>query len=166
MGITIGKTAGFCFGVKRAVDLAFREGIEHPAEKIYSAGPLIHNSTVLTQLKEGNVDLLEEGDTPPAGSRVIIRAHGLPVQEIKRLEAAGCIMIDATCPKVARIHQIVIEEAGKGRHILIVGHPQHPEVKGIAAVHLSSLKQKRNLIILSKTLARKRSPSYVRPLSA
>ena len=133
MRITIGKTAGFCFGVKRAVDLAFREGAEHPEDKIYSAGPLIHNSTVLAQLKAGNVDLLEEGETPPAGSRVIIRAHGLPVQEIRRLEEAGCVMIDATCPKVARIHQIVIEEAGKGRRILIIGHPHHPEVKGIAS---------------------------------
>ncbi|MBR4875457.1 MAG: bifunctional 4-hydroxy-3-methylbut-2-enyl diphosphate reductase/30S ribosomal protein S1, partial [Clostridia bacterium] len=133
MAITIGKTAGFCFGVKRAVDLAFREGREHPEDRIYSAGPLIHNSTVLAQLKEGNVDLLEEGEVPPAGSRVIIRAHGLPVQEIRRLEEAGCIMIDATCPKVAHIHQIVVEEAAKGRRILIIGHPQHPEVKGIAS---------------------------------
>ena len=133
MAITIGKTAGFCFGVKRAVDLAFREGREHSEDRIYSAGPLIHNSTVLAQLKEGNVDLLEEGEVPPAGSRVIIRAHGLPVQEIRRLEEAGCIMIDATCPKVAHIHQIVVEEAAKGRRILIIGHPQHPEVKGIAS---------------------------------
>ena len=133
MNITIGKTAGFCFGVKRAVDLAFQEGREHPGAPIYSAGPLIHNSTVLAQLKAGGVGLLEEGETPEAGARVIIRAHGLPVQEIERLQAAGCIMIDATCPKVARIHQIVTEEAGKGRHILIVGHPHHPEVKGIAS---------------------------------
>ena len=133
MKITIGKTAGFCFGVKRAVDLAFKEGQDHPGDRIYSAGPLIHNGTVLADLKAGGVGLLEEGETPAAGSRVIIRAHGLPVQEIRRLEEAGCIMVDATCPKVARIHQIALEESAKNRHILIIGHPHHPEVKGIAS---------------------------------
>lgn len=129
--ITAAKTAGFCFGVRRAVDMAFRESAANG--RVWSAGPLIHNDTVLHRLEAAGVGLLQEGQTPPPGSRVIVRAHGLPVEELHRLEAAGCVLVDATCPKVARIHAIASGESAKGRHVLIVGHPHHPEVRGIAS---------------------------------
>ncbi|MBQ2692011.1 MAG: bifunctional 4-hydroxy-3-methylbut-2-enyl diphosphate reductase/30S ribosomal protein S1 [Clostridia bacterium] len=129
--IETAKTAGFCFGVKRAVDMAFAEGRQHG--RVWSAGPLIHNSGVLKELREAGVELLEEGQSVESGSRVIIRAHGLTSDEVQRLESEGCVLVDATCPKVARIHEIVRGESEKGRHILIIGQADHPEVRGIVS---------------------------------
>lgn len=131
MGIKVAKTAGFCFGVKRAVDMAYDEAKK--GGNVYTAGPLIHNAIVLKELEKAGVFVLKEGEIPPKGSRVIIRAHGLTANELERFRMAGAELIDATCPKVARIHDIAAEESQKGRYILIIGQAHHPEVMGIAS---------------------------------
>lgn len=131
MGVTVAKTAGFCFGVRRAVELAFEKAKEYGA--VCTAGPLIHNSAVLEQLEAAGARMLAEGETPAPGTPVVVRAHGLTVEELDRLRAAGALLIDATCPRVANIHRIVTEESEKGRLILIIGQAHHPEVMGIAS---------------------------------
>ena len=131
MNISTAKTAGFCFGVRRAVDMAYKAAEEHG--RVYTAGPLIHNSTVLVSLERAGVSVLPDGEAPEKGSCVLIRAHGLPAEEVERLIRSGAQLIDATCPKVARIHGIVSEESAKNRHVLIIGHADHPEVRGICS---------------------------------
>ncbi|MEA4921326.1 MAG: bifunctional 4-hydroxy-3-methylbut-2-enyl diphosphate reductase/30S ribosomal protein S1 [Clostridiaceae bacterium] len=131
MNIVTAKTAGFCFGVKRAVDMAFNEVKQHGF--VYSAGPLIHNDSVLAELEHLGVKMLNDTELPHEGSRVIIRAHGLPKEDMQKLEASGCVLVDATCPKVEKIHDIVAHQSSEGRHILIIGQANHPEVRGIAS---------------------------------
>ena len=131
MKITVAETAGFCFGVRRAVDIACREA--ESEGRVYTAGPLIHNEWVLKDLADRGVGILNDGEVPERGSRIIIRAHGLEKQRIEEFEKAGCVLIDATCPKVARIHAVAEDESFKGRHVLIIGKAFHPEVMGIAS---------------------------------
>lgn len=133
MEVVTAKTAGFCFGVKRAVETVYRELGKNGNEPIYTFGPIIHNEQVVLELEEMGVkvlDSVEEAQNAEPGT-VIIRAHGIPEEIYRILEDAGHIIVDATCPFVLKIHKAVKEAKKKGDFVVIVGDSDHPEVKGI-----------------------------------
>jgi len=130
MGIKLARTAGFCMGVRRAMDMVLdiaRKGGKGP---IYTYGPLIHNPQTIELLKKrgilpvGNIDEIREGT-------IVIRAHGIPPAERTRLKEKGIEIIDATCPKVARVQGIIRKHHSQGYTILILGDRDHPEVTGL-----------------------------------
>lgn len=131
MSIRVADNAGFCFGVDRAVKIAYdaaRDGAKVPT---YTYGMIIHNRDVASDLEGMGVACIENIDDIPRGSRVIIRAHGISEKEYEDLQSRDAQIIDATCPYVKKIHSIVKEEFSKGRRIVIIGDRNHPEVKGI-----------------------------------
>jgi len=129
MKTTLAKTAGYCFGVKRAVNLAIETG--KTRGNVYTLGPIIHNSHVIKKLEESNVRLAETIDDIPDSACVIIRTHGIPKKLYEILEGKGCTYIDATCPFVSKIHDTVKKESESGRQVIIIGAKNHPEVIGI-----------------------------------
>ncbi len=134
MEVIRAKTAGFCFGVKRAVDTVY-EQLEKASESttIYTYGPIIHNEEVVKDMKQKGVIVLQseaELDALTEGT-VIIRSHGVEKAIYDKLNAQGIKIVDATCPFVKKIHNIVQKESTNGNYIIIVGNPQHPEVEGI-----------------------------------
>ena len=132
MEIKLAKTAGFCFGVHRAVDTVY-EQIKESTAPIYTYGPIVHNETVVKELESQGVRVLntkEELSGLKEGT-VIIRAHGVGKEICDLLEAKGIHLVDATCPFVRKIHRIVQKEGMNGRQILIIGNARHPEVEGI-----------------------------------
>ncbi|MDE7366697.1 MAG: bifunctional 4-hydroxy-3-methylbut-2-enyl diphosphate reductase/30S ribosomal protein S1, partial [Lachnospiraceae bacterium] len=131
MEIMLAETAGFCFGVKRAVDTVYQE-VEQNAP-VYTYGPIIHNEEVVNDLQQRGVKVLhdfEELQQLHTGS-VVIRSHGVEKQVYDRIQEQGLKLVDATCPFVLKIHKIVREESEKGNRILIIGSNDHPEVEGI-----------------------------------
>ena len=130
MDIEIAKRAGFCFGVDRAVKIAYETA--EGGGRIYTYGKLIHNRDVTDNLASRGVTAIESVDGAEEGSTVIIRAHGVPKSDIEAFESRGVRVIDATCPFVKKIHSIVSREYfEKNRAIVIVGNKNHPEVIGI-----------------------------------
>ena len=134
MEVIRAKTAGFCFGVKRAVDTVY-EQLEKASESttIYTYGPIIHNEEVVKDMKQKGVIVLQseaELDALTEGT-VIIRSHGVEKAIYDKLNAQGIKIVDATCPFVKKIHNILQKESTNGNYIIIVGNPQHPEVEGI-----------------------------------
>jgi len=131
MNVKVAKTAGFCFGVKRAVDL-----VEHQAssgKKVYTYGPIIHNEEVTEELAKKGVQIVsgkEEWSQAESGT-LIIRSHGVSRKEYEEMKASGHEILDATCPFVKKIHRIVEEQSNNGRHIIVIGSESHPEVQGI-----------------------------------
>ncbi len=134
--VFLAETAGFCFGVKRAVDTVYNE-ISNPGnEKVYTYGPIIHNEEVVGDLKSKGVTILDEDifehvEDGSLSGKVIIRSHGVGRAIYDKLNQSGLTVIDATCPFVKKIHKIVDEESAKGNRIVIVGDKHHPEVQGI-----------------------------------
>ena len=133
MKIELAKTAGFCFGVKRAVETVYKQVEEHQGQKIYTYGPIIHNEEVIKDMKAHGVDVINSLDELKALKEgiVIIRSHGVPKNVCDILDANGVEYVDATCPFVKKIHRIVSEESAKGAAIVIIGSSKHPEVEGI-----------------------------------
>ncbi len=131
MEVKLAERMGFCFGVKRAVDTVY-EQIKN-GKNIYTYGPIVNNEEVVRELSEQGVKVLESREELMELSEgsVIIRAHGVPEKIIRILREKELECIDATCPFVKRIHNIVEKESGEGRHIVIVGNAGHPEVEGI-----------------------------------
>ena len=131
MEVKLAERMGFCFGVKRAVDTVY-EQIKN-GKNIYTYGPIVNNEEVVRELSEQGVKVLESREELMELSEgsVIIRAHGVPEKIIRILREKDLECIDATCPFVKRIHNIVEKESGEGRHIVIVGNAGHPEVEGI-----------------------------------
>ncbi len=132
MNVTLAKSAGFCFGVKRAVNMVYDE-IEKSEQPIYTYGPIIHNDEVVKDFKEKGVTVisdLEELKDLPKG-KVIIRSHGISRTEYEKIENSGFEVVDATCPFVRKIHRLVDEHSSNGEHIVIIGNASHPEVIGI-----------------------------------
>jgi (E)-4-hydroxy-3-methyl-but-2-enyl pyrophosphate reductase len=127
--VVLADTAGFCIGVKRALELVLK-AINENQTKIYTYGPLIHNPQVLELLRERGISILKPGEEVPPGL-VVIRAHGIPLQERQLLETGGGRIIDATCPRVAKVQAIIRRWAAKGCATLIVGDADHPEVRGL-----------------------------------
>jgi (E)-4-hydroxy-3-methyl-but-2-enyl pyrophosphate reductase len=129
MEILLAKSAGFCFGVQRAVDTAYKHADE---KNVYTYGQIIHNEEVVGDLAKHGVKILEDDELDQIkDSKVIIRSHGAEKRVYDILEKNGNEIIDATCPFVKKIHNIVMDECGKGHTIIIVGDGKHPEVKGI-----------------------------------
>lgn len=133
MKIELAKTAGFCFGVRRAVETVYEQVKHHQGEKICTYGPIIHNEEVIKDLRRQGVEVInseEELEKLEEGV-VIIRSHGVPKAIYDKLEEKGLDCVDATCPFVKKIHNIVAEESQKGSRIVIIGNSEHPEVEGI-----------------------------------
>jgi len=130
MSVRVAKSAGFCFGVNRAVELvekAAREG-----GTVLTLGPIIHNRHAVVHFAEMGVRVIENPEEAAQGDTVIIRSHGVTREVYARLEAQGAKIVDATCPFVKRIHGIVSAAEEAGRLPVIIGTPSHPEVAGIA----------------------------------
>ena len=130
MEVIVAKNSGFCFGVKRAVDMVYSQ-IGHG--NIYTFGPVIHNEEVIKDLENNGVKVInsvEEAADVPNGT-VIIRAHGVPEHIYREILSLGHKVVDATCPFVLKIHNIVKEAAAKGEFVVIIGDEKHPEVQGI-----------------------------------
>ena len=130
MSVTLAKTAGFCYGVKRAVELA--EQTAQSGRPCVMLGSIIHNEHVVAHLKEQGMGQVMKIEDVPEGSAVLIRSHGEAKEVYDRLEAAGIPIIDATCPSVARIHKLVQKAEENGRQPVIIGLTTHPEVVAIA----------------------------------
>ncbi len=152
--VIVAETAGFCFGVRRAVDLVCEkiEENRNVSEKkyIFTLGEIIHNETVVEDLRKKGVQILvyREGkfyirqkdeslevvpDEKLRESVVIIRSHGAEKQVVKALENTGAAIADATCPFVKKIHNIVDQESSEGKKIVIIGDAEHPEIRGICS---------------------------------
>ena len=132
--ILLAKTAGYCFGVRRAVNTAIELAEKHRGKcRIYTLGPLIHNQHVIDELEsKGVTPLKDETQLDEVGNGIlVIRSHGVSRHVIELLQERGIRYVDATCPFVDRIHKIVCEEEAENRRIVVVGNPEHPEVKGI-----------------------------------
>ena len=133
MNVELAKTAGFCFGVKRAVDTVYQQIEQYRGEKIFTYGPIIHNEEVIKDLRSHGVEVLndeEELKTADADV-VVIRSHGVAKYIYDIMEECGITCVDATCPFVKKIHKIVAEKSAEGSYIVIVGNGEHPEVQGI-----------------------------------
>lgn len=132
MEVKVAKTAGFCFGVKRAVEQVY-EQIRQAPGRVYTYGPIIHNETVVKDLEEKGVTVLntEEELRKLTEGTVIIRSHGVGRRVYELLEERGVTIVDATCPFVKKIHKIVSRQQEEGRRVIIIGNASHPEVEGI-----------------------------------
>lgn len=131
MEVIVAGKAGFCFGVKRAVEQVYEQIKEQ--KKIYTFGPIIHNEQVVADLADKGVEVIETTEELKGLTEgtIIIRSHGVEKAIYDLIEQQGLECVDATCPFVKRIHKIVKQESEKGKQILIVGSPEHPEVEGI-----------------------------------
>ena len=130
MKINIAKSAGFCFGVKRAVDTVYKESSK---KNVYTFGPIIHNDEVVADLERQGVHVINDSEDFKSLSEgtIIIRSHGVSKAIYDEILNAGLDLVDATCPFVRKIHKIVERESGDGRVIIIIGNNHHPEVEGI-----------------------------------
>lgn len=124
--VQLAKNSGFCFGVKRALDLTLKT-----KEKVFTLGPLIHNPQVIAELKQKGIEAIESIDDI-ANGKIIIRAHGIPRSMIAAAEMKGLTVIDATCPFVRKVQNISESLCREGYQVVIIGEANHPEVVGIA----------------------------------
>ncbi|MCI9591935.1 MAG: 4-hydroxy-3-methylbut-2-enyl diphosphate reductase [Lachnospiraceae bacterium] len=133
MKVIVAKTAGFCFGVERAVEQVYEQIEKNDGIPIYTYGPIIHNEEVVKDLEEKGVRVIETEEELKAlkDCVVIIRSHGVGKHIYDLLTERGIRIVDATCPFVKKIHRIVKEENEKGRRVIIIGNERHPEVEGI-----------------------------------
>jgi (E)-4-hydroxy-3-methyl-but-2-enyl pyrophosphate reductase len=159
MNVKLAKTAGFCMGVKRAVDMVIDMARQKGREIIYTYGPLIHNPQTVELLRKRGiipVGSLNEIDCTPAGAMMVVRAHGISPSERDKIKEKGFQIIDATCPKVAHVQAIIRKHAAAGFTVLIVGNREHPEVNsllgfaGEAGIILSTPEEVENLPELAK----------------
>ncbi len=124
--VVLAKNSGFCFGVKRAIELALKT-----KEKVYTLGPLIHNPQVIAQLEQKGIVAIDSIDDIERG-KIIIRAHGISRSVITRAKKKELLVIDATCPFVKNVQQIAESLSRDGYQVVIIGEANHPEVIGIA----------------------------------
>lgn len=127
MEILVAKTAGFCFGVKKAIEKANSQD----GERIFTYGPIIHNKQVVEDLKRKGISVIENLEEVNEKDRIIVRSHGISKAEYDLIEKKGATIVDATCPYVKHIHKIVEQKYSEGYKIVIIGDENHPEVKGI-----------------------------------
>ncbi|WP_029322139.1 4-hydroxy-3-methylbut-2-enyl diphosphate reductase [Butyrivibrio sp. AE3004] len=135
MEVILAEHAGFCFGVTRAVDEVYEQIKKNVGKKIYTYGPIIHNETVVADLEKQGVSVVEgpEDLKKLKEGILIIRSHGIRKEIYDIIEKQGLEAIDATCPFVKRIHNIVAKESAEGKTIVVVGSAKHPEVDGIVS---------------------------------
>ena len=129
MKITLAQTAGFCFGVNRAVNMVYE--LLDNGENVCTLGPIIHNPQLVDELKEKGVRIVDSPDEVNDGEILVIRSHGVELEVLEKAEKLSVKVSDATCPFVAKIHKIVSEESLKGAVTIIAGDQHHQEVKGI-----------------------------------
>lgn len=129
MRIVLARSAGFCYGVKRAVEMAEEAARNGGAVLL---GPVIHNDHVVAGLTERGAALVHSVEEVPPGSAVILRSHGEARRVHEALAAKGCRIVDTACPNVQRIHRLVAEAEAAGRQPVIIGTPDHPEIVAIA----------------------------------
>lgn len=127
--IKLAKTAGFCFGVNRAVSMVY--AMLEEGKTVYTLGPIIHNPQVVDDLEKRGVVIVDETGEVPQGAVLVVRTHGVPAAVIQAIRERGLDCCDATCPFVSKIHQIVAKRSESGDIVLIAGDPAHPEVQGI-----------------------------------
>ena len=131
MEIIVGKTAGFCYGVKNAVDKATEE--LEKSKNVCCLGEIVHNGKVVEELQNKGMIFIEDLDDNKNADKTIIRAHGVPKAIYEEAEKKGIELIDLTCPKVLKIHKIVSEYASRGYYIFLIGNKVHPETLGTAS---------------------------------
>ena len=133
MEVVKAKSAGFCFGVKKAMETVYQQIEANADQPIYTFGPLIHNEEVVKELKNKGVEVVDTVEELKALKKgiVIIRSHGVSKDIYKIMEENGITCVDATCPFVKRIHKIVDKESSLDKKIIIIGNDGHPEVEGI-----------------------------------
>ncbi|MCI8553804.1 MAG: 4-hydroxy-3-methylbut-2-enyl diphosphate reductase, partial [Clostridiales bacterium] len=129
MKICLAQSAGFCFGVSKAV--ARVNELLAEGKTVYTLGPIIHNPQLVEQLAQRGVRIAKTPDEVPAGAVLVIRSHGVPWETMEHIRELPVEMCDATCPFVAKIHRIAARQSEKGALLLIAGDPNHPEVIGI-----------------------------------
>ena len=132
MEVILAKSAGFCFGVKRAVDTVYQQA-EKKDRKIYTYGPIIHNEEVVNDLNQKGVQVIESREELKkcGDGTVIIRSHGVGKEIYDLLETEKIPYVDATCPFVLKIHRLVEKYSKENYHVVIIGNGDHPEVQGI-----------------------------------
>ena len=130
MSIRLAESAGFCFGVNRAVELVEQAAKE--GKTVRTLGPIIHNRHAVSHFQEMGVEVIDSPADAKPGQTVIIRSHGVTKAVQEALESKGVQVVDATCPFVKRIHGIVSRAESEGRLPIIIGTRTHPEVEGIA----------------------------------
>lgn len=151
MKVELAKSAGFCFGVKRAVDLVYEE--VKKSKEVYTFGPIIHNEEVVKDLEKKGVTVIQSIEELKSISQgtIIIRSHGVSKEIYDTMKAQNLNIVDATCPFVKKIHKHVMEQSNLGNTIIIIGNNQHPEVEGIrgwcqdGAVVLENEEEAKNL---------------------
>lgn len=136
MGVILAKTAGFCFGVKRAVDKVYAQAGNG---NVYTFGPIIHNEEVVKDLEEKGVRVINDADELSGLKKgtIIIRSHGVAKNVYDAINKSGFEIIDATCPFVLKIHRIVEQKSKEGCTIIVIGNEHHPEVEGIVGWSVS-----------------------------
>lgn len=134
MEIIVGKTAGFCYGVKRAVDGSIEQIENNKKENIYCLGELVHNKQVVENLEEQGIKFIENIDEiKEENAKVIIRAHGVPKDVYNQAKQNNIEVIDYTCPNVIKIHKIAQDYEKQGYYIFLTGTQNHPEIIGITS---------------------------------
>lgn len=131
MEVRIAENAGFCFGVKRAMNMAWDELENKTSDNVYSLGPLIHNKQAVDRYKEKGLMEMDSLDKIPNDCKLIIRSHGVGEKIYTESKSKNMDIVDTTCPFVKKIHDIVKEFSNKGYKIIIVGNATHPEIIGI-----------------------------------
>ncbi|MEE3334116.1 MAG: bifunctional 4-hydroxy-3-methylbut-2-enyl diphosphate reductase/30S ribosomal protein S1 [Ruminococcus sp.] len=129
MNINVAKTAGFCFGVNRAVDIVYE--LLDKGEKVCTLGPIIHNMEMVTELEQKGCKAVDRVEDCPADTTIVIRSHGVPMSVMSEIDALGLSCVDATCPFVKKIHNIVKKAGAENIPVLIAGNKSHPEIQGI-----------------------------------
>lgn len=144
--ISLAKSAGFCYGVKKAVDTAKKLKIDNPDKKIYILGALIHNTLVTKELEELGIYTVDELPQCSDGAICIIRSHGETPQRIEAIKKAGFEVVDLTCPDVKKVQQKAVNLADEGYFVVIIGKENHPEV---VAIRANALLHSENVIVVN-----------------
>lgn len=126
--VELAKSAGFCFGVKRAVEMVYQEAAKKSPVSTY--GPIIHNEEVVNDLKDKGVHVIHSAEECSEGT-IIIRSHGVPKDIYETLSEKEATVLDATCPFIKKIYNTVAKFSDQGRKIVVIGNAEHPEVEGI-----------------------------------
>ena len=152
MKVKLAKTAGFCMGVRRAMNIALDAANKKKGE-LYTYGPLVHNPQAIEMLRQKGVEVIENETVSDA--TVILRAHGVAPEERKRLKETGNLICDATCPHVARAHSIIKKGINKGYNAIIIGDKGHAEVNGLLGFAETKVMSLKTLMTLRNCLSSK-----------
>jgi len=131
MRVKLATSRGFCFGVEDAIEIAEAAVTQHGAGQVVALGPVIHNKQVVSRLEEAGLNQSGELETVDSSKAVLIRSHGAPPETFERAAARGLNVIDATCVLVKRAQNVVKQLHEEGYHVVMIGDPEHPEVKGV-----------------------------------